>query len=290
MFGKTGHARIKWANMRTFVFTLILMYGPAWAGGHDQAPPPPGCPQCGDWQIDSASRGLAGELILIGQDRIELPVLGTFCAHVLEQATATEYAGRRYHMRLGLSPDLGACTAPGEASLRMDIETSTGVGQEASQASIEVRGVVDREPVLVAHAWNYERESPCDSGEAGPFMACDAVARARSYKRLAYLAYDIARSLPRRQATQFVRGFNPTAFAIDVMTFCDRRSAGRGGGNWTAFWSKTCQTERIEAKLLELEGWQACLAARRPGCKMPTQRFDRSKDPEAGSPETGTPE
>lgn len=234
------------------------------------------CPQCGEWDLVNAGFGLAGEKIVITADRVEIPVIGSFCASVLRDTVEDENAKvRAHHMTLNLAAG-DTCAVPDADSLRMDVLLPGAWQTEASVIEIAVYRTSGRDAIFTATGWNGMRKDPCSVGGGGPGTDCATIAHAQYFKRLAYLLYALQEGRPPVEVAQLAQRFNVNRFASAVAAFCTRREANSTAGD-SRFWSMECQNERVETKLHEWQTWSACRAMPNRTCTMPTERFDKSK-------------
>lgn len=263
--------------MRYLVLFLLLLSPGVRADDTPAAPTPLACPQCGTWQILGSS-GTSGESIVITPDHVTLPSMGAFCAQTVKQALETDPdTSRHYRVALRLS---ASCAATPQDAWWFEMDIAHTDFEDGSEAHIAVRASAGATPVFTAIGWNNERGNPCDSGRGNGMAACGELIYALDYKRLAFAAYGLQRSLPRPDAQLFARRFNPAGFAIAVAAFCDRYGTHGAGGGWSAMWSQICQSERITAKLHELEAFQSCRRKQGARCAMPGQRFSRKIEPD----------
>jgi hypothetical protein len=234
------------------------------------------CPQCGEWDLDHASSGIAGEKIVMTATGADLPGMGRFCAHLLTQGVKTEGDNRMYHLTFNLAPGDDCATAIPE-SLRLTVTLSSHVGTDGSFADIRIDDSSAKQALLTAHGWNSVRFDPCSAGGGRVGAECMSVVLAQQYKRLALLAYEAQLRSSNRDATLFARRFHPATYAVSVAHFCDRREAESGSGGNPHFWSLTCQEKLIADKLRTIQAWMACTPGSTTRCRMPDQRFKRSK-------------
>lgn len=259
-----------------FLSLLLLVSTPVFADDKPSQPPPPTCPQCGKWELNGGTGGVTGEWVLIKPERVDIPSLGSFCAHTTRKSIDIDPDERRRHLvvlNLGRGDE---CATPDSDSLRMELEVRTGSMTEGSYAHMAIYPSSQTKALFEASGWNTERENPCDSGLNAPFIDCYVMDYAGLYKRLSYEAFDISRGLAKREAALFNRRFSPAAFAAKVEEFCDKQGTLWGAGSGTTLVSYSCQVERLQAKLHELEAWQACIGERKRACAVPGLAFDRS--------------
>lgn len=264
--------------MRLIVLFMFFVCNAAVAG---EAPPiapvsPLACPQCGEWDLVTASFGLTGEKIVITPERVEMPVLGSFCASVLSKTVSHEYGiVRGYRMTLNLAAG-DICAVPDEDSLRMDVSLPPEWQTEGSIIKIAVYQASSGDALLSATGWNRMRKDPCDNGGGRPGIDCLTIEHATTFKRLAYLMYVLQKGERPREVTQLARRFNVTRFAGAVEIFCTRREVESDAGA-PVYWSIACQHERLDGKLREWQAWSTCRALAKRKCTMPTEQFDKSK-------------
>lgn len=264
--------------MRPLALLIFLVVASAWA---DEPPsithvPPLACPQCGDWDLVTAGFGLAGESIIISPERVEMPVLGSFCAYVLRQTVENnESSMPTYRTTLNLAAG-DTCAVPDADSLRMEVLVPGKWQTAGSVIEVAVYRGASPDAFFKAAGWNAMRNDLCNIGGGSPGTDCGAMAHAQTFKRLAYLMYAVQEGKRPREVVKLARRFNVTRFAGAVEAFCARREVESGAGD-ARFWSMECQNERLDAKLAEWQAWSMCRELSKGGCAMPTEGFDRSK-------------
>ena len=247
--------------------------------------PPLQCPHCGTWDENrSTPGGAAGERIVVNADTISIPICGQFAFVVEKQELLPEPRDQRtYRTSLTLKPlqtDL-LCNANPDERLRLEVEISVGYHNDGGLGEFQVYRATENQPVLVATAWNYERDNPCDSGSGNGSAACMQIASARLYQTLSLEAYDAYALSRSRQIARFTQQFNPAWFADATMKFCERREAESGGGSWPYVHALHCQYRLFEAKLAEVRSWNVCQSKRNSvKCKFPSEAFNRSANAE----------
>jgi len=284
---------MKWLSWSGFV--LALLVGHAYADEPATAKPL-ACPQCGLWQISSASAaGVAGEIAVIEGSRLIIPSCGIF-DYETEKTTVTPrpsspQPNNRYTYEISLRMTMrkpgGVCGWRTVTDWQLEGEVS-GHFHEGGVAEFTVKQ--KRDDVLSFRAWNVNREDPCASGSGFGSGDCSAVGNGLLYKALAAetrTTYELARNIkPSRRPPSF----NAARFAVTVATYCQEREKGSGGGSWPTAWALSCENEILSGKLREVTAWNACTQARFSGadtgtakqakpapCSFTGERFDRTR-------------
>ncbi len=246
--------------------------------------PPLECPQCGDWDITRAQpSGSVGERLSIDSERVIIPTCGEFAVTVVNQGMTASVDGyRTYRVTMALQPRLveRLCSTSPEASIRLEMEIGVGHRQDGGVADFQVYKRSQAAPLLVAGAWNFKRDNPCDSGSGRGSAMCQQFYNARTYKTLAVEVYDAQANINPQVSAALAKQFNVATFAADVFRFCRDREANSGGGTWPYAWALTCQAKRLDDKLAELRAWRSCLDQKRSKCPTVTNKFDKSASDE----------
>lgn len=247
--------------------TATLCTSRTWAAEESD---PLECPQCGDWTL-SGSRppGLIGERLVVGPDRISIPMCGEFRATVESSTIKIEEGGRRtYHVSLALRGDGRASCAVKKNdvdALRAEADISVAYHRDGGFGEFAIIDRTTGATVFSAAGWNYERDSPCDTGSGRGSLACILVAKA----------------VLQRQLSQSALLASPNYRVGRVLRAAERACMGKGqgaGGSWPAVWEESCQSGLLAKKLDEFTAFHECREKQGRSCPVPDEKVGRPEE------------
>lgn len=241
---------------RGVLATLVLFVH---AGAHATPQPlglPLECPQCGTWSLThTVPPGAVGEQVQIDRDRVVIPMCGDF-RPMAESSIITqtsEISSRTYWVTLELR-GTGGSACPENIddidALRLLVEVRNSFTKEGGTANFKLVDSRSGITLYEAVGWNYERDSPCDSGGSSGSNACLSVAFAGL----------------QRQLFQSALLADPNYRVGRVLRAAERACKGKGegaGASWPWYWERNCQWELVKAKLQEFTAHHACRSEER---------------------------